>query len=429
MAISQGCKDDPECRRNTDCNVAAGEICQKGKCKLNSMVVPDSGSDTGSATVADTTSASMSDMDIDSQLATDSDTAIQDSSSAAITCVSNSDCNSSNPCVSAFCNTALAPARCDYTPKTDGAKCGEEGDPCMPNATCLAGECVGAMPCASSTPPGSCITYEGVCTGDTAANCSFTEVPLPDNTVCFMDSPCQQGVCAGGECVDMGNPCYQTAAINACTSASCQSTGNDIGEYTCQLTAASDGQVCQLDAALSPCYKISGYETGVPGYCMENGEASECIAHTVRACFDPDNASICAAQMCMLEDGSCVDIPQSDVSRAVQCGETVTLSASEFSTREYYWYGGNCQPMDVRGKELALTVAITEATNITFTVVDDGGQLIKLLHLNDMCDPNSCQSNASTTLSVEGMLPTDAIIIEPGIGNPPESIQISITCN
>ena len=91
--------------------------------------------------------------------------------------------------------------------------------------------------------------------------------------------------------------------------------------------------------------------------------------------------------------------------------------------------GGECIPMDVRGQELALTVALNEATDVTVAVVDDGGQDFKLHHLTDMCDPSTCQSNAHDTLTVTGMRPADAILIEPGIGYPPETSRISITCD
>ena len=428
-----GCKDDPECRRNTDCDVVAGEICQKGKCRENTIISTDSGRDTGTASVADSETANGPDTQTHTQLDTtvDSATTVPDTDDDDPVCVSNADCINDNPCMSGFCNTQLTPAQCEYNPEADGVRCGDQSDPCAANATCMAGECVGSAVCESSTPPGGCISYEGVCTVTDAGapSCSYTEVPVADNTACYLGSPCQQGVCLSGECVDTVNPCDAAYLHNPCTAASCQPAGNGIGDFDCQISTADDGQFCQLRGAESACYVTPEYSNGVPGYCMFNGETSDCIINEERPCYDVNAASICAAQECVFEDGSCVAIPEADVSIPVSCGETVTLTPSDFVTRDYYSYGGACGPMDVRGKEVALTLDISAPANVTVTAVDEGGQDFKLYVLSDMCDPNSCLKNARDTLSLLNMAPTDVIIVEAGIGNPPESSQIRIICD
>lgn len=146
-------------------------------------------------------------------------------------------------------------------------------------------------------------------------------------------------------------------------------------------------------------------------------------------CFDSSLPNICTAQVCVQDSGSCIDVPEADVSIQANCGDTVTIEADDFITRDYYLYPLPCLPIDVRGQEVALTLTITAATNVTIDVTDDGGQDISLHHLTDMCDPSTCQSNAYDTLSVTNMAPTDAILVEAGIGNPPESIELTVTCN
>ena len=432
--LLSACDDGPECKYNDDCKVAAGEICQKGKCVVSGFYISDTADtstdggtdDNGQPVNTDTVSETVPTQGGTTEDTFESDTAsLLDSSGTG--CNANSQCDDDNPCTADFCDVSVSPSKCSARSKPNGTVCGED-DPCLGRATCESGECVAqSPPCPAEIVEEECVRYETVCDAGAVPMCAYLKTPINEGGACVNGDPCKQGVCTAGECIGTSNPC--DGVTNACTSVACISSGASVDDFTCEYSLAPDGQYCVLNATESACYTTPSSPTYILGYCVGNGVTSDCIVSLERKCYDPENPNICTSSICEPGDGTCEELTPIDVSVHASCGDTVVLEAADFLTRDYYQYnGGSCSLYDARGKEVAVTVDVATATTVTVEVVDSGGQDILLNHLSDMCNPNSCQSNDFDTLTVPDMTSTDAILVEAGIGMPPESIELTVTC-
>lgn len=438
MFVVVSCRDDDDgCTNNNDCGI--GEFCVNGNCdeifwnNSDTSSSSDSAADTvvgsdanpDSDSVFDTNTASGSDTNTDS--ASDTNTDSETVPSIVHECISNEECDDDNPCTSDFCNTSTVPFVCDTTDKMNGTFC-DDTDPCNGRETCEDGVCTSSeTPCVSSTPVNGCVQYVATCTPDGDALCAYTTAPVADGTPCLNTTSCTPGTCSAGECTNIQNPCAELA--EKCVESSCEVTGPATSDYTCHTTPVPDGRSCLFPQSENICYETGDEDHLFAGHCYTNGDTSTCYLGDRRSCYDSTSPSICSAQVCQSTDGSCLDIPKADVSVSAECGETVAIFEEDFVTRQYYSYSPSCFPIDVRGKEVALLLSIPAATDVIVTVVNDGGQDISLHHLTDMCDPNTCQSNAYDALSITGMLPTDAILVEAGLGAPPVGIELSVSCN
>lgn len=413
------CDDDSKCHGNSDCG--GNRICIHGDCVTNPRSTDDSA--TASDSTSDSTVPSTDTDDFQTDTIRDTDTVPYSDTP----CLSNLDCDDGNPCTRDSCNLNAEPYRCRAVPIADGTTC-NDGDACRGQGVCQNGMCTGAEPlCVTTTLPGECVTYVATCTPDAADVCAYTATPVENGTPCTMGDACSRGACLDGECMDAQNPC--NVDDSPCEISTCVASGTRPDDFECQRITVPDGEACRILKVDDPCATSSGTPDYVDGYCFAQGNAATCFAGENRICFDAALPNICTAQVCVQEDGSCADVPVADVSVLVNCGDTVALTAADFITREYWQYPSPCAPIDVRGKEVALTVGLTAATAVTVTVTDDGGQSVSLHHLTDMCDPTTCQDNAIGTLTIPAMQPADAIVVEAGIGEPPTTIQLSISCN
>ncbi|MBN2342398.1 MAG: hypothetical protein JXR45_12970 [Deltaproteobacteria bacterium] len=414
LLLLTSCDDDAECSSNNDC--AEDEICQNKTCVQRFT----NDSETEPSTSTDGDADSDSDSDVDSGTDTDSNV-------NGVICTSNDQCDDGNPCTSDFCNTSVAPYVCDVSNRTDGTSC-DDGDPCTGTNVCENGTCTSPNPpCTESAQTSGCQAYEVSCNPADFPNlCVYETVNVPDGTPCIKGSPCLEGICSAGECVDANNPCINDD--NPCTATTCTPLEQQIGEFDCTVNIAPDLNECLVSSQSESCFATSVLDYAL-GYCFATDDESQCIIGEDRICYDATLPNICTAQVCVPSDGSCEDVPEADVSIHVDCGSTVVLEPADFITRDYYYYAEPCRAIDGRGKELALTINITEPTDVTVELIDNGGKLVSLHHLTDMCDITTCQNNEIGDLSITAMAPTDAIIVESGPGNPPESIELTITCN
>ena len=313
------CDDPPECTRSSDCNTFAGEICRSGKC------VPDPFANTSGSTPIDsgtgrTPYIGTSQGDTGSTTADDSDsgsdTGVQDTS-VNTGCISNSGCDDQNSCTSDLCDKSVSPYQCVHTPKADGLTCGAD-DPCLGHATCQQGICTAAAsPCADWISDDGCMKYVGSCDAGNVPVCSYTEIPVNDNSPCLQGTACLQGVCADGACVNVGSPCESFS--NMCTATACEPVGDNVGDFECSFSTAPDGQTCVLLASDSQCNTSASSDAFIKGFCVNNGVYSDCVPGDERKCYDASSPNICSATMCVPEDGTCIDVPPLDVSIHVTC--------------------------------------------------------------------------------------------------------------
>ncbi len=206
------------------------------------------------------------------------------------------ECNDGNPCTLDACDSEEG---CQYT-NDDGASC-EDGELCIINDVCEAGECVSGSPkdCDDGNP---CTLAK--CEDDTG-KCKQADLPdqspCDDAIACTTGESCLLGTCLGtpADCDD-GNPCTDDSCVeeqggcvnipnafpcddgDACTSVDLCSDGTCSGSSP---IVCDDGNSCTLDS----CDPASGCVNAVQdGQCDDGNactvgdacEGGECIAGT-----------------------------------------------------------------------------------------------------------------------------------------------------
>ena len=428
--VIAGCNNDSsaECQYNSDC--AMGQFCNTGTCQVEKQTPSDS-SPFSTGSDIDTGVETEDSPYPDSSTAVTGDTAdttaTDSSPGAVIGCSRNADCDDHNPCTQDYCDFSAKPYHCSATALPEGALCDDQ-NPCNGRDICQHTECVHIdPPCQTSIPPGGCIAYVGACNPGAAEICTYTTESAANGTLCTTTDACFQGVCQEGECSNVANPCSENDL--PCVTGACVAGGKMPGEYDCETLPLTEGQFCRVSSAENPCAATPSNPNYADGTCHQTASGPMCILGDARICYDATLPNICSAEVCSPADGSCQEVPATDVSIAADCNSTLTIPATRFVTREYASYPPPCDPINAQGRELAVTLNITTATNVTAEVISEDEQNISLHHLTDMCNPSSCVSNAYQSLTMIGMLPSDAIIVEAGLGDPPKSLQLVITCN
>ena len=151
------------------------------------------------------------------------------SNSASAQCVTDPDCDDSNPCTDDACVASV----CEYT--NNAASC-DDGNACTTSDTCSAGVCVGGA-------PPNC-NDGNVCTDD-SCNPASGCVNANNTAVCDDGLYCTQvDVCQNGQCIGSDDPCVENK--DYCDGEEycqedigdylCTSTGNPCGALTCDDT-------------------------------------------------------------------------------------------------------------------------------------------------------------------------------------------------
>ena len=171
------------------------------------------------------------------------------SNSASAQCVTDPDCDDSNPCTDDACVASV----CEYTNNT--AAC-DDGNACTTADTCAAGACVGgaAPNCddANVCTDDSCNPASGCVNANNTAACD-------DGLYCTQIDVCQNGQCIGSDdpCVDNKDYCDgEEYCQEDIVDYLCTSTGNPCGALTCdEVDDTCDGSDVTLIIADSYGYE------------------------------------------------------------------------------------------------------------------------------------------------------------------------------
>lgn len=371
-------------------------------------------------------------------------------------CNSNSQCDDGNPCTSDSCSIK---SYCRSTPKDEGASC-SDGRYCNGDERCVQGVCqAGDSPCdlnetfctevtcdeenkeCIETPVniGQACSDVLFCAGDVAMVCTETglcadpetgtppcleetgnpctffrcneetascdEVPGPNGIVCGGEGTCLESICMDGVCVPGASPCDDG---DPCTEDSC-SIGDD-GDPTCANLPKEDHE---------PCDALGCYGEGA--YCL----GGECIPDPSRPCID-DN--ICTVDDCAASNGEAACRAWEPDPVVIECGSAVSVTESDFVTREYYEYSDLC-PGAFEGPEAQVVLILSEEADVTLAASNAAPSMaISFMLLSNMCDPETCTDSGSNELSLHLLAGEYSVVLEGGDLSTPAQVDITAIC-
>ncbi len=233
-------------------------------------------------------------------------------------CVTNADCNDSNPCTTDTCSAGA----CQHGNAPNGTVCTDDGNVCTTNS-CQNGACQSANNTNTCSDGNACTVNDrctnGTC-GGTPMNCDdgkvcttdscnagvcqyvFNTNNCNDNNPCSINDRCAAGVCSGTPMVCSDN--------NPCTNDTCSA---GVCQYVQNTNSCSDGNPCTSGDRCA-----AGTCSGTPMNCNDNNPCTNdsCVAgvcqriNNVNACDDGDectSADLCSSGACVGVEMDCDD--------------------------------------------------------------------------------------------------------------------------
>jgi hypothetical protein len=307
-------------------------------------------------------------------------------------------------------------------------------DDCPSGQVCVNGSCRPLSGSDGTTDPETDAAADGEDAGDAAGDPDAAlDGPLPDGTG---DAP------VDGEEEEVETPCEtdeDCADDNVCTDDSCNTAfhlcenvavdGRDCddgdlcnGVGTCDETGAcvidssplcDDGNPCTFDTCVSGGSDCTHDTSAADGNTCDNGlhcdgpdECADGACVAADSSYAPcDDGDLCTDDRCAEGSSGPSCTHPSITFRGLGCGETITGVTSGASGASSY---GSCTGSLGTGPEEVIVFAHTSDTDVTFTLVTDGGVPTapnnELYVLVDGCDPSTCTRSGATSVTVTGVL-------------------------